>query len=245
MIVHIEFFGLPASGKTTLLESLIPVAATENLNLSVPLPRGPVTPKDKWNKLVRDVTSVVGIQCSAPNVSEEIWHAGQLFKQPTVAQQVRMYLNCLRLEGLVRKYRKIASQNDVIAFDQGLFQAVWSLALRADIKDQAMLERGSTSILRAMTKPDLVIFADTPPEETYRRLMCKPAAHGRFLALMKQDSAWMDRACAHLEFIWNLSVCLPGVQTFHWIPEKFESRDVIDFIKRCYISNQRNVLKPG
>jgi hypothetical protein len=239
MSAYIELFGLPASGKTTLLESLVEPAANENLKLLVPLPRSPLTPKDKWNKFVRDVSSVTRLQFGRFNVSREIWRACQLFRQPTITQQTRRYLDCVRLESLVRQYSRIASQHDVIAFDQGLFQAIWSLALQADVQDQKMLSEITKPILNVMTTPHLVIFVDTPREVAYRRLVREPPGHGRLVSLMKEDPSWMDHACMHLETIWDLTGRQPGVRTFHWIPDKVDARDLIDLIKRCSSTNRK------
>ena len=237
MSAYIELFGLPASGKTTLLGYLVGPAANENLKLLVPLSHSPLTPKEKWTRIVRDASSVTRLQFGRYNTAREIWHACQLFRQPTVALQTRMYLHCVRLESLVHQYCKIASPHDVIAFDQGLFQAIWSLALQADIQDQKMLSELSYPILNVMPSPRLVIFVDTPREVAYRRLVCEPLAHGRLFTLMKEDPSWMDRACMHMQSIWELTGRQPGGRTFRWVPDKGEARDLIDLIKRCRGTN--------
>ena len=233
MSAYIELFGLPAAGKTTLLKSLAKPAANENLELLLPLSQSPLKSEREWTRSVRNVSSVIRFHIGDFNISREIWYACQLFRQPTIAQQTRMYINCVRLESLVRQYCKITSQNDVIAFDQGLFQAIWSLALLADVQDHMMLSEITKPILNVMTTPHLVIFVDTPREVAYRRLICEPQGHGRLVSLVKQDPSWMDRACMHLETIWDLTGRQPGVQTFRWIPDKMDARDLIDLIKRC------------
>ena len=231
MVGRIEFLGLPAAGKTTILRSLVPIADQQGLRLLVPLPPAASNDLERWQKIVRDTKSVIRLPCIAPIRAKDIWRACRYFEQPTIQAHLRMYLNCLRLEGLVDKYRGIAKFNDVIAFDQGLFQAIWSLTLCTDGGDPALYERGMARITEVMTKPDLVILVDTSAAEIHRRLQLEPAGHGRLPGLIKCDPRWLERAAVRLESIWNHCRREPGVKTFRLSAESFDAHMLVDLIR--------------
>lgn len=212
--MQVELFGLPACGKTTLVEALSPLMHASGRKMLVPLPRQPSTVRQRGEKAIRDWSAIGRMACGTLDGATAIWHACRRFEQPTTSQQIRLFLGCLRLEGLTRNYRELAREGEIIMFDQGLFQAIWSLALGSRTGDVTKLEQAATDLLKCMTMPDLVVLIDTPPAEVRRRLKLGPRGHGRLGNLIRQDPIWMDQASARLHLIWSVCRHQPDIRTY-------------------------------
>lgn len=229
---HIELLGLPAAGKTTLVENLQHGGLARDRDIIAPPKRAPATFGEKADKRYRDLTSVSRQLFGKPVWSHRIWRACAGFEQPSLAQQLRMYLNCLQVDDLARSALGSASENRAVILDQGIFQAVWSLALRANIQSREQLRQCSRALLDNLAMPELVILVDIPMDIACRRLALEPKAHGRLSALLESNPAWMHQAQEILDWTWAIACDERKIRTFRYDPGNDSLRDVEHAIRR-------------
>lgn len=227
---HIELIGLPAAGKTTLLENLQGSDLTRGRVIHAPLKRAPVTIVERLARRGRDISSVSRQLFGNPSRARAIWRACGAFGQPSMTQQLRMYLNCLRVDSLARSNRGRAGKNNTVILDQGIFQSVWSLALRADFESRERYLQCARNLLGCLATPTLVILVDVPSELSLQRLMRDPKPHGRLPVLLVSDPAWMDRAQEVLEDIWDIACDDPVIRTFRYVPDDDSLQEVVHAI---------------
>lgn len=229
---HIELLGLPASGKTTLVENLQQGSHARDREIIAPLKRAPVTIGERTAKRYRDFTSVSRQLFGDPARSHRIWRACTGFGQPSLALQVRMYLNCLRVDSLARSGNGNTHKIKDVILDQGIFQAVWSLALRANIQSQERLLQCSRDLLGNLAMPELVILVDIPADIACRRLALEPKAHGRLAGLLESNPDWMHQAQEILDWTWAIACDEPMIKTFRYDPGNDSLQDVERAIKQ-------------
>jgi deoxyadenosine/deoxycytidine kinase len=232
MMRHIELIGLPAAGKTTLVENLQHGGLARDRDIIAPLKRAPVTAGEKAAKRYRDLTSVSRQLFGNPARSHRIWRACTGFGQPSLALQVRMYLNCLRVDSLARSDNGNTHKVKDVILDQGIFQAVWSLALRANIQSRERLLQCSKNLLDNLAIPELVILVDIPADIACRRLSLEPDAHGRLAGLLESNPDWMRQAQEILDWTWAIACDEPMIKTFRYDPANNSLHDVERAIRR-------------
>lgn len=229
---HIEILGIPAAGKTTLVERLLQGTIPADHVVDAPLTRAPVTPKQKLAKRYRDLISVTLQLLGNPVRAYRIWRACSVFRQPSASLRIRMYLSCLRVDWLARRGNGNADDGRVVILDQGIYQAVWSLALRADIDpgDDRFLQC-CRQLIACLAVPGLVILLDTPVDVARRRLDSEPDAHGRLPKLLEADAGWMRRTQQIVETLWSLACSEPRVATLRYVPDEDTLTDIENAIR--------------
>jgi len=210
---HVEFLGLPAAGKTTLVEKLLQGTLVAERAVVAPLTRTPVTLSERVARRYRDVVSVAGQLLGSPRKSLRIWHACRAFRQPSVSLWLRMYLSCLRVDWLARRTRKVAGETCLVILDQGVYQAVWSMALRAKFNSDDRFRRACVQLLDCLARPALVILVDTPADVVHQRLASEPKFHGRLPKLLESNSDWMEHTKWILGVLWEIADSEPSVAT--------------------------------
>lgn len=223
---HIEFLGLPAAGKTTLVENLLRGNLAVDRAISAPLTRAPVTVDQKLSKRYRDLISVSLQLLGSPVRSWRIWRACGVFKQPSASLWLRMCLSCLRVDRLARSASGRAGEDRLVILDQGVYQAVWSLALRAEFRSEEQFVHGCRQLLACLAVPALVVLVDTPADVALRRLASEPAWHGRLPKLLESDPGWMRRTQEILAILWGIADSDPLVRTLRYTPDKDTLNDV-------------------
>ena len=171
---HIELIGLPAAGKSTLVEDLQHGNLACDRVIVAPLKRAPVTLGEKLSKRYQDLVSVSRQLLGSPFRSLRIWRACGAFRQPSTILRLRMYINCLRADILARSAHARANEHSLVVLDEGIYQAVWSLALRADFQSRDQFLLCSRNLLDSLAKPELVILVDTSMELARHRLALEP-----------------------------------------------------------------------
>jgi len=210
---HIEFLGLPAAGKTTLVEKLLQGTLGVEQAVVAPLTRTPVTLSEKVSKRYRDLVSVAGQLLGSPRKSFRIWRACRAFRQPSRSLWLRMYLSCLRVDWLARCTRTKAGETCRVILDQGVYQAVWSMALRAEFHSDDQFRQACRQLLGCLAKPALVILVDTPADVVRQRLASEPDFHGRLPRLLESDSGWMLRTQKIMDGLWQIADSEPSMAT--------------------------------
>jgi hypothetical protein len=223
---HIELIGLPAAGKTTMVENLQHGELARERTIIAPLTRAPVTLFEKLSKRFRDLVSVSRQLLGSPFRSRRIWRACGAFRQPSTMLRLRMYLSCLRADSLARSAHARANEYHLIVLDQGIYQTVWSLALRAEFRSRAQLLQCCRRLLGCLALPGQVILIDTPADIARQRLVEESDLHGRLPRLLESDPGWMLRAQEILDGIWEIASDEPLVKTLRYTPGKDTLKDV-------------------
>jgi len=229
---HIEFLGIPAAGKTTLVEAVAHGALAADHVIIAPLTRAPVTPAQRLSKRYRDLVSVSLQLLGNPARAVRIWRACSAFRQPSTSMRVRMYLSCLRVDWLARRGAAGTGNGHLVILDQGVYQAVWSLALRAEFDGEDQFLQSCRRLLACLAMPSLVILVDTPPEVARQRLTREPDAHGRLPKLLESDSDWMHRTHQIVESLWRIACNDPLVATFRYMPGTNTPSDIEQAIRQ-------------
>lgn len=219
-VYHIEFLGLPAAGKTTLARRLLHSDLAAGRNIFMPWKGYPITFGEKLEKLQRDINSAGKYLLGRPAKSFDIWCTCARFRQPSYVRQIRTFLNCLRAESLAKKLLISGISGDLILFDQGVFQAVWSLALESPMGSRgAQIEEFAEDLLDMLTLPDMVVRLDTPIDVIPDRLVSEPDEHRRFGRLIVTDPAWLDRGAKLIETLWHIACNRRNVATLRLTPD--------------------------
>lgn len=213
---HIEFIGLPAAGKSTLLKSIQDGVLGLDRAILTPLKPRPVTLVEYLSMRLQDFASISRQLLGSPIRSCRVWSASAKFRQPSPALRLRMYLNCLRADMLARQAHATAGENDLIILEQGIYQAVWSLALQADFCSREEFVKCCRDLIDCLATPALVILLDTPAEVARQRLASESDLHGRLPKLLESDPAWMPRAQENIEDLWAIACDDPRIETFSY-----------------------------
>lgn len=235
---HVEFLGIPASGKTTLAEHLLDRRVAADRVIVAPSTRAPTTPRARLSKRWRDLVSVSLQVLGSPARSYRIWHACRAFRQPSVVRWFRLYLNCLRVDQLARSAKTRARQNEILVLDQGVYQAVWSLALRAQFRSDEQFVEGCRRLLACLAAPGLVVMVDTPVDVARQRLAQEPDEHGRLPALLASEPGWMHRAQEILDSLWALADTEPQTDTLRYRSGKDSLEDIGSALRAFARSDQ-------
>jgi hypothetical protein len=213
---HIEFIGLPAAGKSTLIEALKHGDLARDRAIVAPLKRRPVTLAEKLSMRLQDFVSVSRQLLGSPIRSHRIWRACAAFRQLSTALRLRMFLNCLRVDILARNAHTTANENNLVILEQGIYQAVWSLALQTDFRNRERFLQCCIRLIDCLAMPGLIILVNTPADVARQRLAKEPDLHGRLPRLLESDLGWMRRAQENLEGLWEIACDDPRIKTFRY-----------------------------
>lgn len=238
---HIEFIGLPAAGKTTMVENLQHSDLVRERVIIAPLKRAPVTLSEKLTKRFQDLILVSRQLLGSPFRSRHIWRACGAFRQPSILMWLRMYLNCLRADSLARSAHARTNENNLTVLDQGIYQTVWSLALRAEFRSRDHLQQCCRHLLGCLAMPGQVILIDTPADIARQRLAEETDLHGRLPKLLESDSGWMLQAQEILDGIWEIASDEPLIKTLRYTPGEDTLKDVELSIRQFISAGKRPV----
>jgi hypothetical protein len=141
-----------------------------------------------------------------------------------------MFLNCVRFEALARGNGSEAADAGVVIFDQGIYQAIWSLALRAPRHILDDLSRNAQPLLKLTRTPDLVVLVDTPAEVVRDRMRAAPTGHGRLPFLIQQDPHWLTKAEQSLNSVWQLACQGPPPLTYSLASTQSALEDLVKLV---------------
>ena len=168
--VIVELCGLPGAGKTSLSRAI----GGGRAGFAVTRPNRTVAP---------DIPDVPRIARKLGLVAEEALRRGAFelemahligrSRQPGLGGAAARWVQWASTQALMRRARDVPG---VHLFDEGVLQALWSLALRGD--PAATLRALGGSVGR-WSSPDLVIVVDPPVELVARRLSDRRSTHSR------------------------------------------------------------------
>ena len=156
----IEFVGPPAAGKTTLSAAVTKRLTAQGYTCSEPTRA--IGTRDRPPRIAKKLRLVAEHGIRAPTASlrdaRAIHHTKQLQHRDTV----RVLFNWLYLCGLSRH-----ATDDIAVFDQGLFQALWSIGFRSELP----WEDSVRSVhLPETLRPDFVVLVRADADSLRRRL---------------------------------------------------------------------------
>lgn len=194
----IEFFGAPGAGKTTLASALAGRLRERGHMVEIISSLGYRPTEHRSGRLDASLRHRVGTTARRlilPMV-DMLSRAGQLFANSREAREATAILRILppkNLIWLLRMYQYILRSicawqrarltADIVVFDQGFVQAVYSLALVSRTVDEELIARA----LSAIPESDLLIRLDAPREILASRLADRRSRQSKVERLLEFD----------------------------------------------------------
>lgn len=206
--ITVEFFGPPAAGKSTLARAVATRLEARDVAVRQPSAaiahgagRGPRTAR----KTVRKIRLAAGELLARPAASLRALRELVATRQRTTVVLLRMAFHWLLMTALLRRPTPAAR---VRLFDQGLFQALWSIALEAGRQD---LEHRLPRLLdRDVPLPDVVVVLDAAPETLRRRLEARSGHESRLDLWSRRDPGLLPRGQTLIPRLTRLIEALPA-----------------------------------
>lgn len=170
--LRVEFLGLPGAGKSTLSHRLAGLLARRGIavaQVSYDLAHGPTTGRRRMRKAVHVVRELLRHPIAAFGAARAIRNT----EQPDLATRLKLWFNWLLVLALGRAARR---DPRIHLFDQGVLQAVWSIALE-DRSDAALALLGSAAARAAM--PDVAVCVEAGIAAVQRRLHARGSRDSR------------------------------------------------------------------
>jgi hypothetical protein len=168
--VVVELCGLPGAGKTSLARTI----GDDPAGPRVTLPTGRVAPEvGAARRVPRKLRLALEDSVRRPGSELSMAHHILRSHQPGPAGVVSRWIQWSTTQALIDRSR---SRSGVHLFDEGVLQALWSIALHGDAAATLRALRGST---RTWASPDLVLVLDPPVDVLVRRLRLRRSRHSR------------------------------------------------------------------
>lgn len=156
----IEFVGPPAAGKTTLSAAVTKQLRERGYTCSEPTKS--IGTRDRPARIAKKLRLVAEQIIRAPKTSLRDARAIHRTRQPQHRDTVRVLFNWLYVCGLSRH-----ATDDIAMFDQGLFQALWSIGLRSELPWADSIR---SVHLPELIRPDFVVLVRADADSLRRRL---------------------------------------------------------------------------
>jgi len=171
--IVVEFCGLPGAGKTSLSS-----AVEQEWDGLVSRPTRRIAPDVlAGRRLSRKLGLVAAEATRRPLLEARVAHRIARSGQPGAGEAAKRWVQWASTQSLMGRARRAPG---VHVFDEGVLQALWSLALRGDPSATLRVLRDSTGRWSA---PDLVIVLDPPVDLLVRRLRDRSSEHSRLQRL--------------------------------------------------------------
>ena len=176
--IVVELCGLPGAGKTWLSSAIElarngPAISRSTGRIAPDVPAG--------RRLSRKLGLVAAEATRRPLVEARVAHRIARSGQPGAGEAAKRWVQWASTQSLMSRARGAPG---VHVFDEGVLQALWSLALRGDPAATLHTLTGSAGRWSA---PDLVIVLDPPVELLVRRLRHRASEHSRLQRLADDE----------------------------------------------------------
>ena len=186
----VEFAGLPGAGKSTLARGVTRILRQAGIPVEEAL--GGFAAKSRGVALLRKAAYVGREGLRRPRHAYRSALAICATEQRSVADAVRVFHNWLLVSSLMEERANAAG---IRLFDQGVFQAVWSIGYSARAGALAQVVERLRPLL---PRPDLVVLVEASTLTVKRRLTARPYGRSR-LELSLDDQDLFLRAAMLLE----------------------------------------------
>ncbi len=189
--VCVEFVGMPGSGKSALSRAAARELAARGVVVDQTcyhLAHGRRRPLRVLAKLGHVAVELM----RHPRRSLQAWSFVRSTRQPTTRSGAKLLFNLWLVRGLTRRAQR---RGGIHFFDQGLLQAVLSLALEGDA-DRA-LQVLSSPVL-ATPLPDLFVFVEVDLALVEARIRARPERDSRVDRQLDRDPQILSRCAALL-----------------------------------------------
>lgn len=163
----VEFAGLPGAGKTTLARHVARLLREQGYLAEEPLR---AFTGRFWG---RGTPHVLKYLRSHPGAAWRALRAIRRTRQQTLRDAMKVSHHWLFLHALMDECRH---SDCVGVFDQGIVQALWSIALKAE---DGALARFLSSVRPRVCLPDMVILVEVRPDTAAQRLGARPYGGSR------------------------------------------------------------------
>jgi len=168
--VVVELCGLPGAGKTSLVRTI----GNDPTAPRVTRPTGRVAPEvAPARRVPRKLRLALEGSVRRPGSELSMAHHILGSHQPGPAGAASRWIQWSTTQALIDRAR---SRSGVHLFDEGVLQALWSIALHGDAAAILRALRGSTGL---WASPDLVLVLDPPVDELVQRLRLRRSRHSR------------------------------------------------------------------
>lgn len=193
----VEFLGLPGSGKTTLARRL--AAALIEADCACAVPTGEAAGGTAIGRRLGTTAVVAAYIALSPGRAVRDARRIVATQQPGVLDVAKITHTWWHLMARYRDARSRSAQQQIVILDQGIYQALWSIAFRA--RREALtphLER----LVRAVTGPDVVVDLVVDDATARGRLERRARVTSRLQQDRRSDArADFARASAALELV--------------------------------------------
>jgi thymidylate kinase len=179
--VIVEFFGLPASGKSTLCKGLENRLAKEGIptsNITLKI----INQKGTYEGYIFMIGYAILTMIRCPRISLRLLQLIHDTNQRCLKDIIRLWLYSLFVH---TSFRKCKNKEGIHHFDQGVYQLLWSIALTADSIDKSILQ----SILSEFPTPKnhIIVFVDIDVEVSMERLAARDGNFSRVETLLENE----------------------------------------------------------
>ena len=167
----VELFGLPGSGKSSLVRELLRISADIGQPMNLPVARvGPAVPS--FPRRARKLGLVAGQMLQRPVPSFIAMRSIVASQRPRTEGPSR----CVQWATTQRLLISSSGSPGVQLFDEGLLQALWSVGLRGDVTPTLRLLEMRPGMYAL---PDLVVTVQVSIDEIEDRLAARVSRHSR------------------------------------------------------------------
>lgn len=185
----VEFFGVPGCGKSTLADFVLQEltkAGVRSSPLSTARLQAAGNRARACGRTLLKITRCLAAMICSPTRGVLLIHCVLATRQQSFRQAFKVLVNLLELSRLCRARRR----SDLVLMDQGVYQALWSVAWSAQHSDPAIYRR----LLALLPKPDAVVAIAIAAGAIGRRLDDRREPHSRLDQARDGDPDAITRA---------------------------------------------------
>ena len=168
----VEFVGLPGVGKSTLSRRTAVELTSDHSRVTEPISR--IDDRSGLHRIISKGRFAAEHAIRSPRTAFETIRTIRATEQPTTTDHVRVSFNFQYVAGVVTRARLALG---VTLFDQGPYQALWSIGLRSPIDWGDLLDRFENPLSRIA--PDLVVLVEADTETIADRLRSREGGDTR------------------------------------------------------------------
>lgn len=183
----VEFFGLPGVGKSTLSHRVVQILRQRGIPVREPTQVG-MQILDRHTRIIKKGMFIALEMLISP---KSVWLSARIIassKQKSALDFIKTYLNWLYVSSLLRTH---INKLGIHIFDEGILQALWSIAFTAEGLDLSKITRIA---LRSTAIPYLIVVLQANHETVERRLTERPVCHSRLEKWLANDNQLLIKA---------------------------------------------------